>query len=772
MSLKDSIDRFSETVSDGLERTGKFSSRNPVPVLALVVITSVAAVLIAVLTIQMSMGMTLYVDDASETATDWEHLKEDFNTGNNLFVVVESSSLHDPESIRAIDRMDARYTETDNIKDVTSLADIVRMENGGQIPDTESEVESILSDVERGNGEMASLTRRLEPEQGTTILIASYGEVDTYDRNRLLPTRDAEIVYGNIQSETEFVNTPADMEITITGQPVFENAAFGLMLPEMIALFAGSFAVILVIVFAVMREKVEKDWHVLIPLGVAMTSLLYMIGVMGALGYNFNAIMLGVMPIALGLGIDYSLQIHTRYAEARRDGLSPEEAAGVSTRTTGRALLIAMGTTVVGLSSLLISQVPPVRQFGITSASSIIAAMILSVTILPALLVLFDDDSYQRSTPDQDDDSSSDKLETAVETFVNGAILKKPLLVLLVVSVLLLGGLYAYPSVQPNQEMMDFWPQELDEKKDIEMLSDTVDSPKVIYVIAETDTAYSPETFRQLSRYQELMLENDRVNSVQSPVTTVRVANDGRIPTRERAITSTVNQQAQQNSMMGVGPVSDTPNAVIMTFYVDDIEGEPVRTLIGEFEGNADQTLTTVEDMRITGKPVVNRNVIENVTAGLTPMTLLSFSLGIMFLSLVFLSPSTAVKLVMSVSGGTVLLVAGSMYLLEIPWNPLTITMSSLALGIGIDFGIHIYERYAEEREHGSNPQTAISVAASKLSRPILGSSLTTIFGFGVLNLSRFPVLSNFGLTTDLAIGFALLSAFITLPAVLVVFED
>lgn len=176
--------------------------------------------------------------------------------------------------------------------------------------------------------------------------------------------------------------------------------------------------------------------------------------------------------------------------------------------------------------------------------------------------------------------------------------------------------------------------------------------------------------------------------------------------------------------------------------------------------------------MRITGKPVVNRNVIENVTAGLTPMTLLSFSLGIIFLSLVFLSPSIAVKLVMSVSGGTVLLVAGSMYLLEIPWNPLTITMSSLALGIGIDFGIHIYERYTEEREHGSNPQTAISVAASKLSRPILGSSLTTIFGFGVLNLSRFPVLSNFGLTTDLAIGFALLSAFITLPAVLVVFED
>jgi hypothetical protein len=768
MNLKDMAERFGEEVSDKLERIGRVSSQNLIPVSFAVAVTSITALLIAVLTIQMSMGMTLYIDDSSETAKDWNYLKENFDTGNNIFVVVESDTLHSPQSIKAIHRIDKSYSDITGVQNVMSLADIVRLENNGEIPDKQSEIDKILTDIKAEDGEMASILERIEPQKGKTIVVASYGDVDTYDRGVPLPTRDAEIIYKEIKSETEFVQKPADMSITITGQPVFENAAFGLMLPEMITLFAGSFTVILAVVFSVMRKKVEKNWHVLISLSTAMTSIIYMVGVMGLLGYDFNAIMLGVMPIALGLGIDYSLQIHTRYAEARRNGLNPEEAAAKSTRTTGRALLIAMGTTVAGLLSLLISQVPPVRQFGITSASSIIAAMILSVTILPALLVKFDSNSYQQGNTDM----SPDKLESIVSEFTKIVILKKPIIVIGVTSLLVLGGMFAYPSVEPNQEMMDFWPQELDEKKDIEMLSETVESPKVVYVIAETDTAYSAKTFRELSAYQDLMLKSEKVNSVQSPVKAVAISNGGDIPDRRKKIKMSVNKLAAQNNMIAIESVSDNSNSVLMKFYVDDIEGEPVRTLIDEFDGNAEQTLTTVEEIRITGKPVVNRNVIENVTAGLTPMTLLSFTLGILFLSIIFVSVSTALKLVISVSGVTVLLVAGSMYIINIPWNPLTITMSSLALGIGIDFGIHIYERYIEELENGESAKSAISISVSKLSRPILGSSLTTIFGFGVLNVSRFPVLSNFGLTTDFAIAFSLISAFVVLPAVLIVSED
>jgi hydrophobe/amphiphile efflux-3 (HAE3) family protein len=716
----------------------------------------------------MSMGMTLYIDDESDTAEQWAGLKEDFETGNNVFVVVESASLYDPETVRAIDELDRRYTGLDETSQVTSLADLVRAGNDGEIPATETGVRRALDRATATSPEMAGLHGQVVPESGTTVILVSYGEVQTFDRGRLLPVRGADIVYGQVNEETDLATLPPGLSVTVTGQPVFENAAFGLMLPEMIKLFAGAFALIFGVVYLVMRSKVERGWHVFLPLGTAMTALVYMTGAMGVLGYNFNAIMLGVMPIALGLGIDYGLQIQTRYLEERANGNSPVDAAGTATRTTGRALLIAMGTTVVGLGSLLVSAVPPVQQFGVTSAVSVAASMLLSVTLLPALLVRFDAGANDDATVAAQGLGEYDRLEAATGALTRRFTAGRPIVALVLAALLVSGGVYAYPQVEPRQQMMDFWPQELGAKEDLEELEDTVEGSKVVYVVVETDRAYTPETFREVVTYQRLMLANPNVNSVVSPVTAVRATNGGSIPATQSGL------DADLRAARGDGPIAirdpaETPSKLLLTFYVDDVEGEPVRTLIDEFQGNADYTLTSADEVQVTGKPVLNRNVIENVTAGLTPMTLLSFALGFGFLAVAFRSLKISAVLIAAVAGSAALLVTGAMYLVGVPWNPLTITMSSLTLGIGVDYGVHVFERFEYEvRERGQSRVDAATTAVAKLSRPVIGSSFTTIFGFGVLVVSQFPVLSNFGVTTVFAIALSLVAAFGILPAALV----
>ncbi|MFB6068336.1 MAG: RND family transporter [Halobacterium sp.] len=767
---------------DGLEAAGRWSAQNRRAVFAVVAVVAIVAGGVALTSLQMSMGMTLYIEDGSQTAHDWETLKEDHGVGNNVFVMVESDTLYDPRTVRAIDRLDRRYTGIDEVNRVTSFADVVRMGAGGTIPETEHGVRRAVENV-RGQPGGEQMVEMVVPESGTTVVLASYGEVQTFDRGAFLPTRGSDIVYSQVKSETAAAPLPPGLEVTVTGQPVFENAAFGLMLPEMIKLFAGAFALIFAVVYLVMRGKVEKGWHVFLPIGTAMLALIYMTGVMGVLGYSFNAIMLGVMPIALGLGIDYGLQIQTRYIEERESGASPVEAASYASRTTGRALLIAMGTTVVGLGSLLVSPVPPVRQFGITSATSVLAAMALSVTLLPALLVKFDamgtvapspSPSASDATadggapPESDPAGGDDRLETAIYRLTRTVTAGNAVPTLLVALLLVSAGAYAYPQVEPRHEMMEFWPQQLDAKEDMDRLADTVESPKVIYVMVETDQAYTPETFRDVAAYQRLMLENPNVNAALSPVTVVQLANGGTVPRTQHEL-DRVLAARQGDGMLAVSDPAEQPSRLVLTFYVDDVEGDPVRTLISEFEGNADLTLTTAEEVRITGKPVLNRNVIENVTAGLTPMTILSFVLGLVFLTFAFRSFRVSAVLVGAVAGATALLVTGLMYLFGVPWNPLTITMSSIALGVGIDYGIHVFERFEFEAEHGASPLDASATAVSKLARPVIGSSFTTIFGFGVLTVSQFPVLANFGWTTVFAIALSLSTSFLVLPAALVV---
>lgn len=824
---------WEDRLKDLLERVGRGSAAEPRRVYVGVALAVALAAVLALSSVQMSMGMDLYIDHDSETWSDWSALEEEYDRGNNVFVVVESDQLHDPATIRAIDDLDRRYGRIDDVASVTSLADVVRAGNGGEIPDTRHGVTASIDRVRaRGGDEMID---NIVPEQGTTVILAGYGTVDTLDSGAFMPTRGSQIIQREVASATAFVDMPPGATVTVTGQPPFENAAFGLMLPEMIVLFAGAFALIFVAVYLLMRRKLQRGWHVALPLGTTMTALMLMMGAMGALGFDFNAIMLGVMPIAMGLGIDYGLQMQTRYVDERRAGNPPLDAVGIASRTTGRAVLIAMATTTIGLGSLFVSSVPPVRQFGVTSAVSVMAAMALSVTLLPALMVRFDaeeaspapsaeagdeppagdaagtavadggepadgddgedarpaddderddaarpaDDDGEDAEPAEDDAPPSaggareppatahgdaDPVEGFFDRLTRNVVCREPKLTLALAALLVLGGLWAYPQVEPKQEMMEFWPQDLDAKGDLERLRDTVDSPNVVYVVLEGDGLYTPETFRDVRDYQELMRANGNVNTVVSPVSSVVTATGG-VPDSQRELDAAL-------ARSGDGDLSATPthqSGMVLAFYVDDVEGEPVRTLIDEFEGQADVALAPGVDVRVTGKPVLNRNVIENVTAGLTPMTLLSFGLGLLFLTLVFASARVSLLLVGGVAGSAALLVTGAMYVMGVPWNPLTVTMSSITLGVGIDYGLHVYERFEEERvEHGKPSTAAIGTAVSKLSRPILGSSLTTIAGFGVLVLSRFPVLRNFGWTTVLAMAFSVTAAMIVLPALLV----
>jgi predicted RND superfamily exporter protein len=325
-----------------------------------------------------------------------------------------------------------------------------------------------------------------------------------------------------------------------------------------------------------------------------------------------------------------------------------------------------------------------------------------------------------------------------------------------------LSGAWAYPQVEPKQEMMDFWPQDLEEKNDLTYLEENVESPKVMYVIVEGDDVYTPERFRDISEYQRVMLENPNVNYVDGPVERVELVNNGTVPGTNSGLDAALSEAA--DGPFGAGTV-DEPTHAVLSFYVDDISGAEVRTLIDEFEGNARTVLD--DDVRVTGKPVLNRNVIENVTAGLTPMTLLSFGLGLIFLTLAFWSARVAVVLIAGVAASAALMVTGAMYAFGIPWNPLTVTMSSMALGVGIDYGIHVYERFEEEVLAGASSVEAVVTSLEKLARPVLGSSITTMAGFGVLVLSRFPVLSNFGKTVVLVILTSLVATFVILPAVL-----
>ncbi len=779
-----------ESIGSTLHGIGRWSATHRKTIFAIVAVL-VAISAVGITGLQMNMGMELYIDEDSDTMADWNEIQSDFDKGNVAFVVIETPDdfdLYKPENAQEIaDLYERYYDEVDSAGLVTSFAHPIQAgPGGGEIPDTKEEVLYSLEATQSEHRSNERVIYNLHPEAqetgsfdggNTAVIMVQYGDATIPDDRTgeffgFLPPSEDEIVEEQIRDATAAADLPDEMDVTVTGTPIFEEAAFGLMLPEMIQLFAIAMGVILVSIVIIMRGRLRKTHRVALPLLSTLVALSMMLGMMGYVGFNFNAIMLGVLPIALGLGIDYGLQIQSRYVEERANGQAPISAGEIAAGTTGRALALALGTTVVGLGSLLAAEVPPVRQFGVTAAFSVLASMGLSLTFLIAMLVTFDDQAPAGTPVDQTSTAPSTAEQPSglegVFARVGGGLSARPLLVVLLFGAVIAGGAAAYPAVDTKTDMLDYWP-DIQEREDIHELEETVASPNIVYAIVDANEyAYDREHFEQIQEFQLALEEHEHIVTPMSPVRAMEITNEDELPETQEAFEQNLEKRAKVDRPPTLGKTPDDhPNRVIVQVFIEDIEGQEEREVIDHINSAAEETMPNMET-RVTGEMVINRNVIENVTAGLTRTTLVSFGLGLLFLGLVLRSARESVLLIGTVAASTMALVAGGMYLFGVPWNPLTVTTASIVFGVGITYGIHVYERFREEVARGSDPEAAIRTAVVRKSRPVLGSGLTTMLGFGVLIMSQFPVLSNFGIAIALAMGLALVSAFLFMPAVVV----
>jgi predicted RND superfamily exporter protein len=118
----------------------------------------------------------------------------------------------------------------------------------------------------------------------------------------------------------------------------------------------------------------------------------------------------------------------------------------------------------------------------------------------------------------------------------------------------------------------------------------------------------------------------------------------------------------------------------------------------------------------------------------------------------------------------TVVFVAGSMRALGVSFNAFTATILSITIGLGIDYSVHVVHRFADE--YAVNDRTtALRRTVLGTGGALTGSMFTTVFGIGVLVLSIFPAIGQFGLLTALSVVYAYAASLYVLPATLVVWE-
>jgi len=495
------------------------------------------------------------------------------------------------------------------------------------------------------------------------------------------------------------------------------------------------------------------------PLLIAIITLIMVYGVVAVAKISMSPMTQAFLPLVIGLSIEYGVQIQARYEEEREKGRTPNEAINKAIRNTGVAVLLAMITTVIGFSSMFFGGVPALADLGFTIAIGLIICMTLTVTLMLALLKMVDRNRInkkgsRRKTGDKDIFS----VFFGKCTSITG---RYPHMVIVVMVVLVVAGYYGYMRVELETDPNQFNPQELPAMKrfnELQNLREATGDTLVLY-IRDYDVS-SPLTLDRLDRLGRYVSQHEKkIKGFNSLSQVVKNANGGVIPS-DRAIIDNIIEMGGTSFIRG-------NTKTVIHFPLETMMIDEIGPFVAAVENDVRFANTNL-DVIITGGPVIGGSLLDRMVSGQLRMTLISFFLVFIALLVIYRSLGKAIIPLMSI-GAVILFVGGTMYAMGIKHTPISIAMGSVILGVGIDFSIHITERYHEERRNGLDPFSAVKVTVERIGKAITTSALTTAGGFAAMMTSTFPMINEFGFIAFISIIFSLFASLFILPSLFLI---
>ena len=198
-----------------------------------------------------------------------------------------------------------------------------------------------------------------------------------------------------------------------------------------------------------------------------------------------------------------------------------------------------------------------------------------------------------------------------------------------------------------------------------------------------------------------------------------------------------------------------------------ELDNEGLEFMRAELAADIPSTLSSDGGytVSITGGHVLTSVTVNEIQATQISSTLLSLVLAAVVLIFIYRNVELGLIATLPTILATIWIMA-TMWKVGITLNVLTVMVTALTVGLGIDYAIHIVERYREEREHKSERQ-AIESTIKLTGSAILISGLTTVCGFAVLFLSPMPLVRNFGIITAATIIYSVLIAIFVLPSLI-----
>lgn len=551
---------------------------------------------------------------------------------------------------------------------------------------------------------------------------------------------------------------------------------------------------IFIVISLILLIMFRRLSYVLLPLTSLAISIIWLFGTIVLLGMSFNMMMVAIVPLLMGLGVDYSVHLFHEYRSELKKGKKPGPAIVASIKDIGMAMSLATLTTVIAFLSFLTATVPPLRDFGVLCAVGLIYTLITALTFQTSVRYLLDRKRKTKIIPKNNHKIS---LDSYMEKFSNIVLRRSKIILVFAVfvTIIMLSGA---TQVETAFDMNDFLPEGNESMELMMSIGDYFPSSSETqeYILIEGEVA-SVNALKGISKTYENLKDdeyltknpdgNPKVTSILSIIrsairanstlsSTFNINSEG-IPKSDFDVVGIYdylydNEEYMievQNVLHREGDKYDASVIRIYTSisYSDENTADTNKQMGIVYDDlNDDMESYGNTDAIVTGTFSAMYTILGSMTNSQILSTLISIILAALVLIIVFRNPILGLITVIPV-GICIIWIIGTIYFIGYSFNIMTIMVTSLTIGIGIDYAIHATQRFRLTADRTGDVKKAVSKTIGHTGGALFIAALTTAAGFGMLVLAPMPPEQQFGIITSMTIIYSYIASIIVLPPIL-----
>ncbi len=740
-----------------------FVLRNRKLIIVLTLLLAAVAT-VPLFSLKINPDLESYLPDNIESRINNNKVGEMFGTKEPIVVILSTEDVLAPQTLERIDNLTSSFLDMGILSPVQSLstAKNIRSEDGMMLvdpviesyPQDDDEIEELRESIRQND--LAYKLLVSEDFKNTMILL-----------NSDLSVKDAELM-NMIDSVINLY--PGSEEVLINGQPYLRGEANEKISKDIMILLPLGLLLMLIFFWISFREFKG----VILPFGVVLISIAISMSLIPLLGWELSIIGVLIPIMMIAIANNYGVHFIARYQElnATDPNTTMEEIVEEALSYLKRPVVICGLTTIVGILGLTVHILLPASQMGVVSAIGIAIALLLSLTFIPALLSFL-----KKGALHFHPDGESRSLIAKMLNSIGKLLARHPKRVLAGFAILFLATASGIAAMGVASDFNNILPAKHPFNKSIDIANSEFGGSKLMTAVFEGDIK-DPGLLKRMEHYESELV---KVNGIGSATSIAKII---------RKMSTALNDPNEE----GYNKIPDDRDAVAQYVELYSMNGDPAdfeqfvdfdytkaaMTIQFNAEGMRDleRVIASVDNiigddpaLSFTGGySLVEKEMSESIVRGQYYSLLFAFVAIFMLLAIIFKSISAGLL------GSLPLLFAvvctfGFMGWSGIKLDIVTALLSSVSIGLGVDFTIHMFWRMKSEIASGREYRDAAVTALKTAGRGITINALSVMLGFSILFFSSFPIIKSFALLIILSLLFCLVSSLLLVPAICVTFK-